>query len=113
MATTPKVLCAIYTRKSTEEGLDQNFNSLDAQHDACANYIASQKSEGWVTLKDRYDDGGFSGSNTERPGLQRLLADVEAGKVQVIAVYKLDRLSRSLTDFVGLLQVLGCARAWL
>ena len=69
MATTPKVLCAIYTRKSTEEGLDQNFNSLDAQHDACANYIASQKSEGWVTLKDRYDDGGFSGGTLERPAI--------------------------------------------
>ena len=67
MTATPKVLCAIYTRKTTEEGLDQNFNSLDAQHDACANYIASQKSEGWMMLKDRYDDGGFSGGTLERP----------------------------------------------
>jgi hypothetical protein len=76
MTATPKVLCAIYTRKSTEEGLDQNFNSLDAQHDACANYIASQKSEGWVMLKDRYDDGGFSGGTLERPAIKRLLEDV-------------------------------------
>jgi site-specific DNA recombinase len=97
---------AIYCRKSTEEGLDREFNSLDAQRQCCEQYIASQRQEGWVASAERYDDGGFSGSNTERPALQRLLADVQAGTVQVIAVYKLDRLSRSLTDFVGLLQTL-------
>jgi DNA invertase Pin-like site-specific DNA recombinase len=105
MATTPKVLCAIYTRKSTEEGLDQNFNSLDAQHDACANYIASQKSEGWVTLKDRYDDGGFSGGTLERPAIKRLLEDVRKGLVNTIVVYKIDRLSRSLADFAKLVEL--------
>lgn len=102
----PVIKVAIYCRKSTEEGLDREFNSLDAQRQCCEQFVASQKGEGWVVSSKRYDDGGFSGSNTERPALQRLLADVEAGTVQVIAVYKLDRLSRSLTDFVGLLQVL-------
>jgi site-specific DNA recombinase len=97
---------AIYCRKSTEEGLDREFNSLDAQRQCCEQFIASQKHEGWVASAERYDDGGFTGSNTERPALQRLLAEVRAGKVQVIAVYKLDRLSRSLIDFVGLLQIL-------
>lgn len=101
----PKTV-AIYCRKSTEEGLDREFNSLDAQRQSCEQFAASQRGEGWVVSPERYDDGGFSGGNTERPGLQRLLADVEAGKVQVIAVYKLDRMSRSLTDFVGLLQKL-------
>ncbi len=99
----PKVV-AIYCRKSTEEGLDREFNSLDAQRQACEQFAASQRQEGWTVSAERYDDGGFSGGNTERPALQRLLADVEAGKVQVIAVYKLDRMSRSLTDFVGMLQ---------
>jgi len=94
---------AIYCRKSTEEGLDTDFNSLDAQRACCEQYIASQKSEGWRALPEIYEDGGFSGSNTERPALKRLLADVEAGKVDVIAVYKLDRLSRSQKDFVNLL----------
>jgi site-specific DNA recombinase len=101
----PKTV-AIYCRKSTEEGLDREFNSLDAQRQSCEHFAASQRGEGWVVSPERYDDGGFSGGNTDRPGLQRLLADVEAGKVQVIAVYKLDRMSRSLTDFVGLLQKL-------
>ncbi|MBN8523802.1 MAG: recombinase family protein [Planctomycetes bacterium] len=101
----PKTV-AIYCRKSTEEGLDREFNSLDAQRQSCEQFAASQRGEGWVVSPERYDDGGFSGGNTERPGLQRLMADVEAGKVQVIAVYKLDRMSRSLTDFVGLLQKL-------
>ena len=105
MTATPKVLCAIYTRKSTEEGLDQNFNSLDAQHDACANYIASQKSEGWVTLKDRYDDGGFSGGTLDRPAIKRLLEDVRKGLVNTIVVYKIDRLSRSLADFAKLVEL--------
>jgi site-specific DNA recombinase len=95
---------AIYCRKSTEEGLDREFNSLDAQRQACEQFAASQRHEGWVVSPDRYDDGGFSGGNTERPALQRLMDDVDAGKIQVIAVYKLDRMSRSLTDFVGLLQ---------
>ena len=105
MTATPKVLCAIYTRKSTEEGLDQNFNSLDAQHDACANYIASQKSEGWIMLKDRYDDGGFSGGTLERPAIKRLLEDVRKGLVNTIVVYKIDRLSRSLADFAKLVEL--------
>ena len=91
--------CAIYTRKSTEEGLEQDFNSLDAQREACAAYILSQKHEGWAELGDRYDDGGFSGGSMERPGLMQLLRDVEAGRIDVIVVYKVDRLTRSLTDF--------------
>ncbi len=81
-----KLCCAVYTRKSTEEGLDQNFNSLHAQRDACDNYIASQKSEGWLMLGDRYDDGGFSGGNMDRPGLKRLLDDVRRGFVDTIVV---------------------------
>lgn len=97
---------AIYCRKSTEDGLDQEFNSLDAQRQSCEQFIASQRHEGWEASAERYDDGGFSGSTTERPALQRLLADVRASKVQIVAVYKLDRLSRSLIDFVGLLQIM-------
>src|SRR5579872_7323609 len=100
-----KLRCAVYTRKSSEEGLDQEFNSLDAQRDACEAYIASQKAEGWVALRDHYDDGGFSGGTLERPGLQRLLADIEDGLVDVIVVYKIDRLSRSLMDFARLVEV--------
>ncbi|MEZ0497440.1 recombinase family protein [Sphingomonas sp. IW22] len=98
--------CAVYTRKSTEEGLDQAFNSLDAQRDACAAYIASQKHEGWTLVPGVYDDGGFSGGSMERPGLKRLLADVEAGRVDVIVVYKVDRLTRSLADFAKIVEVL-------
>ncbi|WP_353429122.1 recombinase family protein [Paracoccus denitrificans] len=94
-----RLRCAIYTRKSSEEGLEQEFNSLDAQREACESYIASQRSEGWACLRERYDDGGFSGGNLERPGLQQLLADVEDGLIDVIVVYKIDRLSRSLMDF--------------
>ena len=97
--------CAIYTRKSTEEGLDQNFNSLDAQRDACENYIASQKSEGWLMARERYDDGGYSGGNMERPGLKKLLDDVRSGMVDIIVVYKIDRLSRSLADFAKLVEI--------
>ena len=95
--------CAIYTRKSSEEGLDIEFNSLDAQREACEAYIASQRAEGWVLVRDRYDDGGVSGGTLERPALKRLLADVEEGLVDVIVVYKIDRLSRSLrwSPFVG------------
>ncbi len=100
------VRCAIYTRKSTEEGLDQDFNSLDAQRESAEAYIQSQKHEGWVALPERYDDGGFSGANMERPALKRLLADIESGKLDSIVVYKYDRLSRSLSDFMKLLEVL-------
>ena len=100
------VRCAIYTRKSTEEGLEQEFNSLDAQHEACSAYILSQRHERWVQLKDRYDDGGFSGGTMERPALKRLLADVALGKVDVIVVYKVDRLTRSLSDFAKIVDVL-------
>ncbi len=97
--------CAIYTRKSTEEGLEQEFNSLDAQRESAEAYIASQKHEGWVCLPDRYDDGGFTGGNMDRPALKRLMADIEAGKVDCIVVYKVDRLSRSLTDFSKIVEV--------
>ena len=91
--------CAIYTRKSSEEGLDMEFNSLDAQRESCEAYIASQRSEGWAAIRERYDDGGFSGGTLERPALKQLLADIEAGLIDVIVVYKIDRLSRSLMDF--------------
>ena len=93
------VRCAVYTRKSTEDGLEQEFNSLDAQREACEAYIASQRSEGWACLRERYDDGGFSGGTLERPALKQLIADVEDGLVDVIVVYKIDRLSRALMDF--------------
>ncbi|QDT60537.1 DNA-invertase hin [Stieleria bergensis] len=93
------IRCAIYTRKSTEEGLDQEFNSLDAQRESSESFIASQKQEGWVALPARYDDGGFSGGNLERPAMKRLMADIEAGLVDCVVVYKVDRLSRSLLDF--------------
>ncbi|MAF57591.1 MAG: resolvase [Ponticaulis sp.] len=96
------VRCAIYTRKSTEEGLDQEFNSLDAQREACEAYIASQRAEGWKLLATQYDDGGKSGGNLDRPALQRLLEDVRAGEVDLIVVYKIDRLTRSLADFARL-----------
>jgi site-specific DNA recombinase len=99
-----RLRCAIYTRKSSEEGLDMAFNSLDAQREACEAYIASQKAEGWTGLRKRYDGGGFSGGTLERPALQQLLADVEAGLVDVIVVYKIDRLSRSLMDFARLVE---------
>jgi site-specific DNA recombinase len=103
--------CAIYTRKSTEEGLDQAFNSLDAQYEACAAYILSQQHEGWVLAAERYDDGGFSGGNLLRPGLVQLLADVKAGSIDVIIVYKVDRLTRSLTDFAKIVDVFDGAGA--
>jgi site-specific DNA recombinase len=98
--------CAIYTRKSSEEGLEQAFNSLDAQREACAAYILSQTHEGWVALPDLYDDGGYSGGNMARPGLGQLMADVKAGKIDVIVVYKVDRLTRSLADFAKIVEVL-------
>jgi site-specific DNA recombinase len=97
--------CAIYTRKSTEEGLEQNFNSLDAQREACAAFIQSQRHEGWTLLTSDYDDGGYSGGSMNRPGLQRLLADIEAGRVDVVVVYKVDRLTRSLADFAKLVEI--------
>ena len=91
--------CAVYTRKSHEEGLEQEFNSLDAQREAGENYIASQKANGWVCLPERYDDGGFSGGNTNRPALRRLMEDIKAGKIDILVIYKIDRLTRCLTDF--------------
>ncbi len=96
------VRCAIYTRKSSEEGLEQEFNSLDAQREACAAYIASQKGEGWKLMPNRCHDGGISGGTLERPGLQNLLDEIEAGKVDLVVVYKVDRLTRSLADFAKL-----------
>ncbi|HYZ82395.1 MAG TPA: recombinase family protein [Solirubrobacteraceae bacterium] len=101
-----KLRCAVYTRKSSDEGLDMEFNSLDAQREACEAYIASQRPEGWVLVRDRYDDGGVSGGTLERPALKRLLADIEAGLVDVVVVYKLDRLSRSLMDFAKLVETM-------
>jgi len=97
--------CTIYTRKSSEEGLEQEFNSLAAQREACEAYIRSQQHEGWVLAKDRYDDGGFSGGNLERPALQRLLADIRAGRIDIVVVYKVDRLTRSLADFARLVEI--------
>lgn len=97
--------CAIYTRKSSEEGLDQSFNSLHAQREACEAYVLSQASEGWEGLPDRYDDGGFSGGNTERPGLKALSNDIQAGLIDVVVVYKIDRLTRSLADFARIVEV--------
>jgi site-specific DNA recombinase len=99
------VRCAIYSHKSTSEGLDSDFSSLDAQREACEAYIASQRSEGWVLADQSYDDGGFSGGNTERPALRRLMADIERGEVDLVAVYKIDRLSRSLLDFLRLIEL--------
>lgn len=104
-----KIRCAIYTRKSSEDGLEQEFNSLDAQYEACAAYIASQKAEGWLLLPERYDDGGISGGSMERPGLQRLLADIDRGGVDQILVYKIDRLTRSLADFAKMVDRLDAA----
>ena len=97
--------CAIYTRKSSEEGLDMEFNSLDAQREACEAYVASQRAEGWAAIREPYDDGGVSGGTLDRPALKRLLADVEAGLIDVIVVYKIDRLSRSLMDFARLVEI--------
>lgn len=106
-----KIRCAIYTRKSSEDGLEQEFNSLDAQREACAAFITSQKIEGWVLVHDAYDDGGLSGGSLERPGLQRLMADIRSGKVDRIVVYKIDRLTRSLGDFAKIVDVLDGAGA--
>jgi len=99
------VRCAIYTRKSTEEGLDQAFNSLDAQRESGEAYIRSQASEGWICVLERFDDGGYTGANTERPALKRLLSEIEAGNIDCVVVYKVDRLSRSLLDFARLMEL--------
>src|ERR1700759_1201028 len=101
-----RVRCAIYTRKSSEEGLEQEFNSLQAQREACEAFINSQRHEGWVCLPQAYDDGGFSGATMERPALQQLLADIAAGRVGTIVVYKIDRLTRSLADFAKIIEIL-------
>src|SRR5438034_507171 len=97
--------CAIYTRKSSEEGLEQEFNSLAAQREACEAFIRSQQHEGWVLARPRYADGGFSGGNLERPALQRLLADIRTGRIDIVVVYKVDRLTRSLADFARLVEL--------
>src|ERR1041385_3462768 len=97
--------CAIYTRKSTEEGLEQNFNSLDAQREACTAFVQSQKHEGWTVIPTEYDNGGYSGGSMERPGLQRLLADIENRRIDVVVVYKVDRLTRALSDFAKLVEI--------
>jgi len=105
MSTIPKLRCAVYTRKSTEEGLDQAFNSLDAQWEACSAFIASQSGLGWTLVPEHYDDGGISGGTMERPALQRLLQDIEDRKIDVVVVYKIDRLTRSLTDFSRIVEI--------
>ena len=103
--------CAIYTRKSSEEGLEQSFNSLDAQREACEAFISSQRHEGWRAMPTRYDDGGYSGGSMERPALKQLLADVAANRVNVIVVYKVDRLTRSLADFAKIVEILNAKGA--
>ena len=100
-----KIRCAVYCRKSSEEGLEQDFNSLDAQRDAGLSYIQSQKHEGWIVVADRYEDGGFSGGNMDRPALKRLMADIERGLIDCVVVYKVDRLTRALTDFSKLVEL--------
>ena len=99
------VRCAIYTRKSTEEGLDQEFNSLAAQREAAQAYIASQQHAGWILVPDRYDDGGFTGGNMDRPALAQLIRDIAAGRIDCVVVYKVDRLSRSLLDFAKMMEI--------
>src|SRR5271167_3123954 len=105
------VRCAIYTRKSSEEGLEQEFNSLLAQREACEAFITSQRHEGWICLRAGYDDGGFSGATIDRPALQRLLADITAGRVDTVVVYKIDRLTRSLADFAKIVETLDARGA--
>src|SRR6201994_1919254 len=106
-----RVRCAIYTRKSSEEGLEQEFNSLQAQREACEAFINSQRHEGWVCLPKAYDDGGFSGATIDRPALQQLLADLTAGRVDIVVVYKIDRLTRSLADFAKIVEILDARGA--
>jgi len=108
----PSVRAVVYTRKSSEEGLDQEFNSLDAQYEACTAYIASQRHEGWKLVKQRFDDGGVSGGTMDRPALKALLDEVDKGLIDMIVVYKIDRLTRSLSDFARLIERLekaGCS----
>src|SRR6266436_7116102 len=105
------VRCAIYTRKSSEEGLEQEFNSLQAQRAACEAFITSQRHEGWMCLPECYDDGGFSGATIDRPALQQLLADITAGRVDIVVVYKIDRLTRSLADFAKIVEILDAKGA--
>src|SRR5215469_5073622 len=105
------VRCAIYTRKSSEEGLEQEFNSQRAQREACEAFITSQRHEGWVCLRAGYDDGGFSAATMARPALQRLLADITAGRVDIVVVYKIDRLTRSLADFAKIVEILDARSA--
>ncbi|WP_157314592.1 recombinase family protein [Chitinibacter sp. GC72] len=105
MSVKPRIRCAVYTRKSSDEGLDQEFNSIDAQREAGHAYIASMRGEGWMPVADDYDDPAFSGGNMERPGLKRLLADIQAGLIDVVVVYKIDRLTRSLADFSRMIEV--------
>jgi len=100
-----RVRCAIYARVSTDHGLEQDFNSLDAQHDAAEAYVRSQAQEGWTLIRARYDDGGYSGGSTDRPALQQLLADIRARRIDVVMVYKVDRLTRSLADFAKLVEL--------
>ncbi len=100
-----KIRCAIYTRKSTEEGLEQEFNSLDAQRESAQAFIESQRHEGWVCLPERYDDGGFSGGNMDRPALKRLFADIETGRIDCVVVYKVDRMSRAILDFAKIIDL--------
>jgi len=108
------VRCAIYTRKSSDEGIEQEFNSRDAQREACEAYIVSQRHAGWVMLPDMYDDGGLSGGTIERPTLKRLLEDIKTGKFQIVVVYKVDRLTRSLSDFAKIVDVLDAYdKLWL
>jgi site-specific DNA recombinase len=111
LARTGSARCAIYTRKSSDEGLAQEFNSLDAQREACEAYIVSQRHAGWVALGDMYDDGGLSGGTMERPALKRLLEDIQAGKVQIVVVYKVDRLTRSLADFAKIVDIFDAHNA--
>ena len=100
-----RMRCAVYTRRSTDEGLDQEYNSIDAQRDAGHAYIASQRAEGWTPVADDYDDPAFSGGNMDRPALKRLMADIEAGRIDVVVIYKIDRLTRSLADFSKMVEV--------
>src|SRR6266581_2206136 len=102
--TKPRPRCAIYTRKSSEEGLEQSFNSLEAQREACQSYISSQKHEHWRGIATHYDDGGYSGGSMERPALRQLLQDIDAGKIDTVVVYKVDRLTRSLADFAKIIE---------
>ena len=104
-ALTRRHRCAVYTRKSSEEGLEQEYNSIDAQRDAGHAYIASQRAEGWIPVSDDYDDGGFAGGSMDRPALKRLMQDIEGGLIDIVVVYKIDRLTRSLADFSKMVEV--------